>query len=669
MTTWSAFRIPTHFRAAALDFLMNRSALIVLALFLIAGLLVLDDYGVTIDEGAQRKLGFQTADFILGRGDTLPQGPTKVYGVVFELPLVVVEKVLGLEDPRAVHLSRHLLTHLLFLVGGFFCSLLAYRLFNSRLASLFALLLFLLHPRLYAHSFFNTKDIPFLSVFMISLFLIHRAFRKDTLWAFALCGVSVGILTNLRVMGVMLFAAVLAMRVLDLFNACGWEGRRRVLTTGGLFALTSALSLYVTTPGSWTNPISHLAEAMALTTSHPVVLIQLFQSTMVASTEPPPHYLSTWFAIPTPPVTLALGAIGASFVLYRSVTRRGDVFRNTALRFGFLLVACFVLPVLAVAVLHANIYDGWRHMYFIYAPFSLMAVLGLHTLASGGVPASRIVRRMLAPYPLRGRLFAGMTNWRKLLRPGIYGLTGVGVAYTLLQMVLIHFYQQVYFNFLVDRTTPEYLRTQYEMEYWGASLREGFEYLVERYPSGPIYVKAYSGDPRGNADILPASDGRRIVIDSPQRLDFHVTHHRRHLRGKTYQPFIAPIYTRKIYNNTIMTVAALDLSFVDETTADAVRETYRSVVSREPVARSSYDIYLSGNTLNYVKDDCRADEPWRFFLHVIPVDLNDLNDHNKPYAVDNLDFSFRELGVRFDGKCWAAVTLPDYDIARVRTGQ
>ena len=81
------------------------------------------------------------------------------------------------------------------------------------------MLLFLTHPRLYAHSFFNLKDLPFLSMFMVALYLTHRAFRRDAVWAFALCGAGVGLLANIRIVGLMLFPAVLGMLALDAFYA------------------------------------------------------------------------------------------------------------------------------------------------------------------------------------------------------------------------------------------------------------------------------------------------------------------------------------------------------------------------------------------------------------------------------------------------------------------
>ena len=198
-------------------FLARHAAIIALALFAVVGVSVLDDYGIAIDEGAQRSSGIASLDYILGDADALPNDVNRFYGVAFELPLIAVERLLRLDDSRSIHLSRRLLTHAFFLAGGFFAWLLTYRLFGSRLVALFAMLIFLLHPRIYAHSFFNTKDVPFLSMFIIALYLIHRAFRRDTLWAFALCGVGVGFLANIRIMGVILIPAALGMLALDVF--------------------------------------------------------------------------------------------------------------------------------------------------------------------------------------------------------------------------------------------------------------------------------------------------------------------------------------------------------------------------------------------------------------------------------------------------------------------
>ncbi len=58
-----------------------------------------------------------------------------------------------------------------------------------------------------------------------------------------------------------------------------------------------------------------------------------------------------------------------------------------------------------------------------------------------------------------------------------------------------------------------------------------------------------------------------------------------------------------------------------------------------------------------------------FFLHVYPVDPDDLPDHRKEHGFDNLDFSFDLLRSPITEGPTAARELPGYDIARVVTGQ
>ena len=97
---------------------------------------------------------------------------------------------------------------------------------------------------------------------------------------------------------------------------------------------------------------------------------------------------------------------------------------------------------------------------------------------------------------------------------------------------------------------------------------------------------------------------------------------------------------------------------------------WSSATSGEPVIRADFDVYLHENTLTYVKEPCSsADTEATFFLHLYPVDANDLPDHRKQYGFDNLDFSFDQRGVIFDGKCMATAALPEYAVTRIRTGR
>ena len=83
-----------------------------------------------------------------------------------------------------------------------------------------------------------------------------------------------------------------------------------------------------------------------------------------------------------------------------------------------------------------------------------------------------------------------------------------------------------------------------------------------------------------------------------------------------------------------------------------------------------FDVYQAGGQLVYANGSCR---PWdvreRFLLHVFPVAEDDLAAVNREREFDNLGFSFWTRGVLLEGACLMAATLPEYEIAHVRTGQ
>ena len=106
--------------------------------------------------------------------------------------------------------------------------------------------------------------------------------------------------------------------------------------------------------------------------------------------------------------------------------------------------------------------------------------------------------------------------------------------------------------------------------------------------------------------------------------------------------------------------------------ADAIRAAYEAASSREPNAQSTFDLYINeaDRTLTYVKEPCAAsDADAPFFLHIRPERTSDLPERRRAVGFDNLDFDFRLRGAVFDGKCAALVSLPEYPIADLRTGQ
>ena len=620
--------------------------LLVCAVFLVMGVAVVGDYAVGNDTPGQRLLAERNLAFITGDADRLGAFAVdhdRYYGAAFELPLLLIERGVEWKDSRSIYLMRHLVTHGFFLIGGFCCSLLMYRLSNRRGLALVVLLLFVMQPRLYAHSFFNSKDLPFLSMFMVTLCLTHRAFRKETVGAFLLCGVSVGILTNLRIMGVMLYPAVLALRGLDLVQERRRRGRGRkhVLTTGAVFALAGLGMLYALSPVLWANPFEFITALQTLA-HHPTTPLKIFQGEVVNPNNLPWHYIPTWMGVSTPPGTLLCGVLGVIGVGVRSIREPQSALGNTDLRFKLLLIACLILPIVAIVVYGSTLYNNWRQVYFLHAPLCCLASLGLQWAEGMRRPAAVA-----------------------------YAMVGLGVLVTGWEMVRLHPHQHVYFNVLVDRTTPEGLRLSYMLDPWMTSCREGLDFLRRRYPDTTVFVR-YSWPVDLGWRILPLTDRARLMLArDDEAADFQI------LCGSELQKrkklsLKNALYVRKVYNNTLLTVLGLVTVPNEERSMAHRTESYRGVTSGRLVQQGVFDLYRYGDSrwLGYARDGCTAsNREEMFFLHVEPEERADLPAGRRRYGFDNRDFVFIERGRWSGDKCWTTVVLPDYPIARIRTGQ
>ena len=101
-----------------------------------------------------------------------------------------------------------------------------------------------------------------------------------------------------------------------------------------------------------------------------------------------------------------------------------------------------------------------------------------------------------------------------------------------------------------------------------------------------------------------------------------------------------------------------------------IAEILRVARASEPVARSGFDLYLDGERLIYLKDPCdESDTRGRFLLRFYPANPEDIPEGRRREMRDSLNFAFDRYGVVSEGKCVIVRQLPDYDIARIETGQ
>lgn len=165
--------------------------------------------------------------------------------------------------------------------------------------------------------------------------------------------------------------------------------------------------------------------------------------------------------------------------------------------------------------------------------------------------------------------------------------------------------------------------------------REGLEYLVAWYPTGMLALFAYRGHNLGpNRAILPRKIRERIEV-LPVGYEFYLSDSRTLLR--------TGMYTCKVYDNTILTVEKVPL---------------QATLADEPIIRAAFDIYLEDGLLVYVAEPCVTGGI--VFVHLYPVEVEDLPAHRVEYGFDNLDFQGNRLAGGGEGGgvyewcgCWS----------------
>jgi hypothetical protein len=482
------------------------------AVLLILGLTVYKDYGVSWDEGMSRTNGTWNYNYVTS-GDresfdskslqaTQSGYYERYYGSAFDLGLVTLERVLRLTDSRSVYLMRHLATFGFFYLGTLaFYWLLRRRFGDWRLALLGAVFL-VLSPRLFADAFYNPKDLPFLALVQIAL--ASMIFFLDNMsWQRALLhGLACALCIDIRIFGLLLPVITVVLAVPRLWELHSAGQRVRANTASlGICLGAIACGTYAFWPLLWTHPVTNFLKALRALGRVPWSGTILYIGQVVPAGKLPWHYLFVWIAITTPLLYLILFAAGLIHCLFKALTHPWRWLLEDTLEVAFLVT--LTAPLAAVVILHSNVYDGWRHLYFTYPPLLYFSILGVAIVTSW---LSR-----LGKVAVPARVLAALTVVLCLLQ----------VFWT---MIRYHPLQNIYFNQLAGRNLTE-IRRRFEMDYWGLSQRKALERLLAIDPSPAIRVSAPTSI---NAAILPPALRNRLEFTKPESATYLISFYRWH---------------------------------------------------------------------------------------------------------------------------------------------
>lgn len=471
------------------------------------GILLYKDYGISLDEPAQRLVGIVNLNFIAQvfgiesilenhhfasfRTQSLMDIQDRHYGVIFEIPAALIELFL---DPLQAHLIfplRHLLTFIYFLVGVLALYYLAKLRFGSVGIALLACLMLILSPRFFADGFYNDKDIVFLSTFLLASLTMVRFLISPNRIVGLVHAVTSAIAIDARLIG---FAIPLATVSLLLIKCSKAQfTHRNTISVILIYILFTCVAVIFFWPYLWVDPVNHLIEAFEYISRHPHSAAIMFQGKEVLTSQLPWFYIPLWIAITTPIFYLVFFSIGFTNTLYKFYKTKFQVFENKERLIDLVCIGFFVGPIMAIAVSHTSIYNGWRHLYFIYPFFILISINGI------------------------------IETWkllsRKIFIKSLFAIAlSVNFLWVLTWIINNHPLQNIYFNSLAGKNW----NALYEIDYWGLANRVALKKILSSDDSAKVSIwpgsesKFKSAEPTVFSDQLMLEDFKnKARVTSP----------------------------------------------------------------------------------------------------------------------------------------------------------
>jgi hypothetical protein len=513
-------------------------ACLFLLFYFIVGMSIYRDYGLSADELPQQRIGAMSWKYVLsGNFSYTPSFRNKDYGPAFEMFLTGMERLLKLQDSREIFFMRHLINFLLFFVSVWVFHLLCRYHFGDHKIALLGALFLILSPRIFADSFYNSKDLPFLSMCIISMYTLVRLSQERSFLTAAAHGLSCALLIDIRIPGVVLVVITLFSLGSDLIGS-RTDHQRSSKTVKLIFVYLAVLipSVIAFWPYLWHNPVNNFIDAfMSMSRFHRWRGFVLYFGDHIKGTELPWHYVPLWIMITTPLLYVFAFFVGLCVFLSGFLRKPINYLSgDQTYRRQMLFFLCFFLPLSAVIAFKSVLYNGWRQMFFIYPAFLLISLSGIASIL-------RFIR-------------AGTKAGARIYQYLLVSIIVVSVSSTAYSMIRDHPYQNVYFNELVSKEEG-YLASHFDLDYWGLSYRKALEYIVSIDNEKVINIHVEDAIGKRNASLLDESQRERLqFVETPEEAKYYLTHN-------TDEDEICPgneeFYSVKVHGSKIMVVCKL----------------------------------------------------------------------------------------------------------------
>lgn len=488
---------------------------------MLVGIVAHNDFGLSMDESIERTTGLVSTKYIANTLSLkylivdpvisnkeipdLHSYADRSFGPFFAIVSVLLERAFNIGngiDEKKIYEFRHLLTFLFSFFGGIAIYQLATRRFKSWGIGLLAVLLLIASPRFFAESFYNNKDLVFLSLFALaanaSIHFIFKTNKLNAFWAALFTAAAIDTrIAAIFLVGLTFLAILIRLQQKEL-------RLKKIISPILLYVLVGSALVVLFWPLLWESPIANFLNTLGgFSRWVRSSLTILFMGKEISSTAVPWEYIPTYILLTTPLPIIAFFLIGIYLTLKSFVSlsyEQGRLSLNSNQIQDLIFCAIVFVPIVGAIALNSVVYDGWRHLYFIYPFILLISILGIIYC------------------------YQQISTVNKLTSRVFFILITLFIANNIFWIKNAHPHQYSYFNLLAGKNRI----SKFDVDYWGLSSKDALQYVLNR--DSRELIKIYPDSFITLTDtlrIFPQQDQKRIlVVDNLPAADYIFTNYR-----------------------------------------------------------------------------------------------------------------------------------------------
>jgi hypothetical protein len=470
-------------------------------IFFVIGLNVYKDYGISFDENFHREAGRLYYYFLKGFFINLDLSEkvfvsdikTAAQDVVFTEAVffdLIAEFYIDLKNITAIEevfFTRHLFNFLFFLVGCYFFYLILIKIFENKVYAYLGVLFLFFSPRIFSESFYNNKDIVFLSVTTVFIFFSIKFFEKKSYLNAILFGIfsALAFVTRLPAI-VYIFATYL------MFFLQSMDDEKFLITNYKFLAaslLTTIIFVYIFWPYLWIDPFNHLFHFLKVVKAVMPGIQNYYLGEYFSFKNSPWHYNLIWIIVTIPISITIFFTIGFFKILINAIKnllladQKNHKFWNSKKEMFDYYFLIITLLVIIAKIKFGVDYDGWRQIYFLY-PFIVLIALNGVCYVNSKLKFNRMVNVIFLALSLE-------------------------LFFLIFWIYKYHPHQYVFFNPFFKNLVVGKM----ELDYWGVSNRSSLEFINKTDNRNKIKIATISFASLENTlRIMNKNDRKKLLI-------------------------------------------------------------------------------------------------------------------------------------------------------------